>query len=460
MKKSVLLVLALILSEFATAQQNQLELFQSNLYFKASYSNEVTDFQSLMIRESIQDTLIGDQNFKKYSFISFIDWDKEKSFDYYYESFDGEGYKKLDRNHQVIHSFQFKEGKQNGILFGQKTDLEMEYVDTRTSYPRDSLIPTPKTPQKYYSAGKSENHLIISPYFQTNLMEYENEIYTKLLVDDMYWTVSKNLDNGLTVSNAFNNQVGDEIQLVYRRKWYDEDTDEANYETKQFKNFKIIGIQKEADSTRIQLKINGFNFLSSIVEQEQDWEITLGDNAYHLDYMKIPVQTYGQELRIEDKVLKLQTVVEETIGSTKFPLVKSIYSGEYYQPTLVPFFPMVFYAVGNVEGYISFVKLHGVEYGEKLESSFTTDETSLWAVKTLDQNWIEVRFFVAQDSEIEIEIGQNNEMKSVFKKQLKVGEYTEKLKVNSSSPDAYFQLNFSYKSEEAQGMISTGFYTP
>src|SRR5690606_38891302 len=220
-----------------------------------------------------------------------------------------------------------------------------------------------------------ENHFIIRTDLQVKELEIQDNLYTKQLLGDVFLRISENIKNNLTVNNQYRNNVGDEIQLIYRRKWYNEENGTAEYENKQFKNIKITA-DKSIDNLRlITIEESGYSFLSGVEEQPKEWEVFVTDSSYVFQGFEIPIKDYKTDLKIEDNMLFLQSISEIEIGNKKFPLINQYYSEGYYQPTILAFFPMVYYDVGNVEGYISYVKLSNIEYGEKFERTYPKDKT-------------------------------------------------------------------------------------
>src|SRR5690606_1723893 len=119
-------------------------------------------------------------------------------------------------------------------------------------------------------------------------------------------------------------------------------------------------------------------------------------------------------------------------------------------------FPMVYYEVGNVEGYISYLKLNGSEYGKKTDRTYPKDKTGIWSLKQISENSIEVHFFVVEDSEIQIEFGQEENSKTLFKKKLKQGEHKKIIKTEKLKSNEYYGINFIYQSKNSSGNQTNG----
>jgi len=122
------------------------------------------------------------------------------------------------------------------------------------------LIATNKTPRKYYSTDNSEIYAIIIPELKTLAVSSNGQFYTKQLYGDNYNDISEGIKNNYKTSNQFDIQPGDEIQLFYRKKWYNDSTNFTEYEDKQFKNIKYIGntiIDGENNIVIRNLKLRG-----------------------------------------------------------------------------------------------------------------------------------------------------------------------------------------------------------
>jgi len=453
--------LTLILTTFSLStfgQTNWNEIAKSNLFFTATYVDEINTNKSIVLREFEKDTIIENKSFQKYKTLEFENFDKAKVQSSYYESFDKHSYIKLDEKLKPIHSVQTNKDEQEGIIFGNRKNLKLEYVDTRRSFPRDSLIPDEQTPKKFFEIENPKNYFIIRTDLQVKELEIQDTLYTKHLLGDIFLKISENINSNRSVNNQHKNVIGDEIQLIYRRKWYNEETGNAEYENKQFKNFKIVSNEIFDNQKVITLEENGYSFLSGVEEQLKEWKITVTDSAYVFDGFEIPIKNYKTDLKIEDNTIFLQSISEIEIENTKFSLINQYYSEGYYNPTILSFFPMLYYEVGNVEGYISYAKLNGIEYGKKSERTYLKDNTRIWSLKQVSVNSIEVHFFVVEDSEIEIEFGQEENTKTVFKNKLKKGEYKEVIKTDELKPNEYYGINFMYQSENSSGNQTNGLY--
>jgi hypothetical protein len=256
--------------------------------------------------------------------------------------------------------------------------------------------------------------------------------------------------------------IGDEIQLFYRRRWYNDTTGNVEFQNKQFKNFKYIK-DSISDGNKVMLFLtNGYNYLSGNEEQERALKCIVKDTAYYLENYPIPIQDFKTEMKIlEDNSIFLQTVSDKKIGETNFPIVTQYNSKSPYRNYVLPFFPFSYVEAGNIEGFISYAKLNGKEYGTKSERTYITDKTNIRSIKELSENEIEIAFYVFENSKIEIQLSydDNENVKSIFKEELTKGEYKYKLKTNKLNAKSSYNVNFNYETKDSSGSISNGFET-
>lgn len=443
-------------------QENRMELVNSNIFINAIYKNKINTNKSISVREQLKDTIINKLKFKKYKMITFTDFEKQKSVSYYFESFDHENYIKLDNKLNTIHAVSYNKFEQIGMLFNNKETIKLEYVDTRNSYPRDSLIPNNRTPKKFYSTKNHGINFILSTDLKVNQVEIEDTIYTKQLLGENVLTISNNFQKNRQISNKVNLLIGDEIQLFYRRRWYNDTTGNVEFENKQFKNLKYIKDSISNGNKVMVFKTNGYNYLSGNEEQERVLNCFVQDTAYVLENYPIPIQNFKTELKIlEDNSIFLQAVSDKKIGETPFPIITQYYSNSPYRNFILPFFPFSYVEVGNIEGYISYLKLNGKEYGVKSERTYITDKTNIRSIKELSEYEIEIVFYVFEKAKIEIQLSDeaNENVKSIFNEELPKGEYKYVLKTEKLKSKSYYNVYFNYGTKDSSGSISNGFET-
>ena len=460
MKYIITFLLFLSFTNLTFGQNNRIELGNSNIFYTASYKDKVNKNKSISIREIQKDTVINYLKFKKYKLSTFENIEKSKKETFYYETFEDENYIKLDDKLNIIHSVNYKQNEQSGIIFNKKEKIKLEYVDTRNSIPRDSLKQNEKTPKKFYSVENPKINFVLSTDLKINQLEIKDTIYTKQFIADNVLTISNNFQNSKKVSNKVNLNIGDEIQLFYRRKWYNDTTGNAEFENKQFKNFKYIKDSISEGNKVMVFLTNGYNYLSGNEEQEKFLNCIVKDNSYYLENYPIPIENFKTEMKIlEDNSIFLQTVSDKKIGETNFQIITQFNSSSQYRNYVLPYFPFSFVEAGNIEGFISYLKLNGIEYGAKSVRNFKTDETNIRTIKQISENEVEIAFFLIEKSKIEIQISESDNSKPVFKKELSKGEYKYRIKTEKLKTKIYYNVNLNYETKNGSGNMSNGFET-
>jgi len=141
----------IVIACFAKGQSSRSELTHSKIYYRATYIESVNKFIGLQTRTDLKDTLIDNIIFQKFLSEDFTDYSQKTEKSIYYETYEEDIYTLLDRNLNLITQVNYKANKeQKATLFGIPTDVDMEFLDTRDSFPEDSLVPTEKTPRKYF----------------------------------------------------------------------------------------------------------------------------------------------------------------------------------------------------------------------------------------------------------------------------------------------------------------------
>lgn len=457
MKRILFYILILIFAKL-NAQNNRIELSDCNIFVSATYKNEENINKSILLKDFIKDTIITGTIYKKYKISDFEDLSKKHSENIIYESFENEKYIKLDKNLKEIHNIKYQINKQNAIFFGKNESIKLEYVDTRNSFPKDSLIPNEKTLKKFLSIKTPQNYFVILTDFKSNELEMNNDLYTKQLFGENVYKIAKNYKTGKIINNKFQNNVGDEIQIFYRRKWYNDKTGIAEYENKQFKNFKYLKDTLINNQNAIIIESDGYNYLSGREEQKAQFTIIKTDSSFAMQGMEIPIKNYGTEMKIlPDNSILLQSVIENKIDGVDFPMITQFNSNSYYTTNILPYFPMEFLEVGNVEGLISYVKINGKEYGQKKERDFKKDVTSIWSINQNAENELKIKVFVKEKSKIIIELGKDESLKTVFNETLDLGEHEIVLKTEKLIPNKYYNLNLNYELKNGSGSIGSGF---
>lgn len=458
-----ILLTFLFLTQFSFGQTSRKEMAESKIFVRATYFDQKNEIIGLEVRTDLKDTLIDKRNFLKFKTEDFTDYSNIEKTEIYFESFDGGNYKLLNQNLKVVHNIDFnKTQEQTATLFGEQVKTSLEYIDTRRSYPRDSLIATKKTPRKYYKTDNSDIYAVIIPDLTTLAVSSNGQFYTKQLFGDNYNDISESIKNDFKTSNRFDIQPGDEIQLFYRRKWYNDTTGLAEYEDKQFKNFKYIGDTIVDGNKSFKMEIEGYNYLSGSKDGPKEFLMQVSDSGYYYGNQFIPFKEYSTELKLIEqngqKGFSLQGVSKDTInGFTYEKIVQA--TPDPYRYFILPFFPMPFVEFGNVQGIITYSKIKGIEKGTKRERTYITDENNIKNIYSISDKKVEIEIYFLDKLDIEIEIKdyENDELIGSLKTKSKKGINSFIVKTENLEKGKSYSVQINYKGDSNSGSFSNGF---
>ena len=458
--KHTLTILTILFSYFAFGQNNRSELANSKIYVRATYFDKKNEYIGLQTRTDLADTIIDNLKYRKFQTSDFTDFSDKRETKTFYETFTNDIYCLLDNCKKVVHKINYQiDIEQTGTIFGKQTNILLEFIDTRNSYPRDSLVATRKTPRKYYQKDNSEINLVIIPDLQSLVVSSNGQFYTKQLMGDNYNDITNGLKNNFTASTKFDIQKGDEIQLFYRRKWYDDTTNVAEYQDKQFKNFKYLTDTIVNNTKALKFEVEGYNYLSGSYDSPQELLVTVTDSGYYVGYQFVPFQDYKTELKIieteKGKDLFLQGVTFDTINGNTYPIIVQAKS-DPYRYYILPFFPMPFIEFGNVQGIITYTKIKGIEKGKKLERTYITNENNIRDIISKSKNEVEVTIYFLDKTEVEIEI-QDFETDKVIasaKSKAKKGLNTFVIRSDNFEKGKQYRVQINYKGKGNSGSFS------
>jgi hypothetical protein len=459
------LTIFLILLASLTFGQTRNELANSKLYFRATYFDKKNEFIGLQTRTDIADTIIDNVKYRKLQTSDFTDYSDKRETQTFYETFANDVYCLLDSSKKIVHKINYKtNNEQTAIIFGRQTQILLEFIDTRNSFPIDSLIPTEKTPRKYYHKDNSEIYLLIIPDLQSLVISSNGKFYTKQLMGDNYNDITKGFQNNFTASTKFEIQKGDEVQLFYRRKWYNDTTNLAEYEDKQFKNFKYVGDTVVNDTKALKFEVEGYNYLSGSYDSPQELLVSVTDSGYYVGYQFVPFQDYKTELKIVEaengKDFFLQGVTFDTInGNTYQKIVQA--KSDPYRYFILPFFPMPFIEFGNVQGIITYTKIKGIEKGKKREREYITDKNNIRNIISKSKKEIEVTIYFIEEAEVEIEIQdyETNVVLGTLKEKAKIGLNSFIVRSDNFNKDKQYSVQINYKNKDNSGSFSNSVTT-
>ena len=461
--KTITLLILLLLAQITFGQESRKEMAKSKIYVRATYFDQKNEIIGLQVRTDLLDTIIEKRQFHKFKTEDFVDYSEIEKTETYYESFLNGNYKLLDKNLKTVHNIDYTAtSEQTATLFGNEVKTSLEFIDTRRSYPRDSLIANEKTPRKYFKTDNSAIYALIIPDLKTVAVSSNGQFYTKQLFGDNYNDISEGIKNKFQVNNRFDIQVGDEIQLFYRRKWYNDSTGIAEYQDKQFKNIKYVGDTIINGNKSLKLRVEGYNYLSGSKDSPEEFLIQVSDSGYYFGNQFIPFKDYKTELKIIEhngqKGFSLQGVSKDTInGFTYQKIVQA--TPDPYRYFILPFFPMPFIAFGNVQGIITYSKIKGIEKGTKRERTYITDENNIRDIYSVSDKKIVLETYFLDKFDIEIRI-KNYEIDKVMgflKSKSKKGINTFIIKTAKLEKGTYYGIEISYKDKNNSGGLSDGF---
>jgi len=462
MRITILLTL-LLLTQITFGQESREEIAESKIYIRATYFDQKNEIIGLQVRTDLLDTIIDNREFHKFKTEDFVDYSEIEKTETYYESFLNGNYKLLDKNLEIVHNIDYTaKNEQTATLFGKEVKTSLEFIDTRRSYPRDSLIANDKTPRKYFKSDNSEIYVLIIPDLRTLAVSSNGQFYTKQLFGDNYNDISEGIKNNFQANNRFDIQPGDEIQLFYRRKWYNDSTGIAEYQDKQFKNIKYVGDTIIDGNKSLKLQIEGYNYLSGSKDGPEEFLMQVSDSGYYYGNQFIPFKDYKTELKIIEqngqKSFFLQGVSKDTINGFAYQKIVQA-TPDPYRYFILPFFPMPFVEFGNVQGIITYSKIKGIEKGTKRERTYITDKNNIRDIYSVSDKKVELEIYLLARLDIEIEIKDYETDKVIgsLKSKSKKGINTFIIKTDKLEKGKSYGVQINYKGENNSGSFSNGF---
>lgn len=257
-------------------------------------------------------------------------------------------------------------------------------------------------------------------------------------------------------------KIGDEVQVFYRRKWYNDTTNVAEYEDKQFKNIKYIGDTTVEGKKALKFTIEGYNYLSGSKDEPEEFVTVLTDSGYYYGGSQfVPFKNYENDLRlVEDTAgnnFFLQGVDFDSIGNSIYPKIVQVYSNSPYRYFILPFFPMLIIEFGNVQGIITYTKIQGKETGAKRQRIYITDRTNIREIKCLSENKVSFEIYFKEPCEVMITIGDNENKKGEFKPKAAAGLQTFIVKTSKLTKGENYQVQINHKEKNSSGSFSNNF---
>jgi hypothetical protein len=234
MTKKLTLFLVTFFSLTAFGQGSWFDLKKSVLYMNYTNNDSGTVYNYILTKQVLGDTNIQGKTFQKIRWTKFKDIDGVKTNYIEYEYLKNKELIRLDHNLQAIHNLKLIANlDQDGTVFGKTGKIKSEYIDLRRSYPRDSFVADDKTPIKFFIDDNCKYSLTYRP--ELNVMELEENCKsaTKYCLGEVFKELTQGLQNTTPINSQFELTKGDEVQLHYRRRGYNDTTRLAEFEKKQ-----------------------------------------------------------------------------------------------------------------------------------------------------------------------------------------------------------------------------------
>jgi hypothetical protein len=483
MTKKLTLFLVTFFSLTAFGQGSWFDLKKSVLYMNYTNNDSGTVYNYILTKQVLGDTNIQGKTFQKIRWTKFKDIDGVKTNYIEYEYLKNKELIRLDHNLQAIHNLKLIANlDQEGTVFGKTGKIKSEYIDLRRSYPRDSFVADDKTPIKFFIDDNCKYLLTYRP--ELNVMELEENCKsaTKYCLGEVFKELTQGLQNTTPINSQFELTKGDEVQLHYRRRGYNDTTRLAEFEKKQIISMVYSGDTIIDNRKNLMITYNDYNFLSGRTKEPQIVFVTMEDSGFYMngrqfirtknfkpvfkidslkmDESKIQKE-YIEEYRKEakKKFLSFSAYVYDTLGGVAFPRVIYQQTNSPYTNYVLTYFPVMFNIFPGIDGVITYVKKDGKEYGEKLIPTVKTDETNIRKITCLSKNEVQMDIYFVQTCSISVLLyGNDDERKPIHKQEISatglqsINVKTPKLKKNES-----YQIQFEYYQDNKTGVLTTGF---
>ncbi|MCB0397453.1 MAG: hypothetical protein KDD36_12400 [Flavobacteriales bacterium] len=436
-----------------------------------------------MTKQVLNDTTIQGKTFQKIRWTKFKDIDGAKTNYYEYEHLADKELILLDQNFQTIHNLKLiAKLDQQGIIFGKQGKIKSEYIDLRRSYPRDSLVPDDRTPIKFFIDDNCKYALTYRP--ELNVIELADNCKssTKYCLGEVFKDLTKGLENTTPINSNFELTKGDEVQLHYRRRFYNDTTRLAEFEKKQIITMVYDGDTIIDKQKQLMITYNDYNFLSGRTKEPQTVFVTMTDSGFYMngqqfiptknfkpvfkidslkmDESKIPKE-YLDEYRKEakKKFITFSAYVYDTLGGVAFPRVVFQQSNSPYTNYVLPYFPVMYNIFPGIDGVITYIKKGNKQYGTKLEPEVKTDETNIRKIKCLSKKEVQLDIYFTETCDVTVLIYDKNEKtKPIHKTQITTtGLQTITVKTPKLKRGEYYQIQVEYKKDNNTGVLTTGF---
>lgn len=483
MTKTLALFIMTFFSLTAFGQRSWFDLKKSVLYVNYTVNDSVTVCNSILTKQVLGDTTIQGKLFEKLLWTKFKDIDGAKTNYVEYEYNTNKELIRLDHNLQTIHNLKLIPNlEQLGTVFGKTGKIKSEYIDLHRSYPRDSFVADEKTPIKFFIDDNCKYSLTYRP--ELNVMELEENCMsaTKYCLGEVFIELTQGLKNITPINSQFEMTKGDEVQLHYRRRGYNETTRLVEFEKKQIISMIYSGDTIINNRKNLMITYNDYNFLSGRTKEPQIVFVTMEDSGFYMngrqfirtknfkpvfkidslkmDESKIQKE-YIEEYRkeVKKKFISFSAYVYDTLGGVAFPRVIYHQTNSPYTNYVLPYFPIMFYIFPGIDGVITYIKKDGKEYGEKLKPTVKTDETNIRKITCLSKKEVQLDIYFAQTSSMAVLLyGKDDKTKPIHKQKItatglqSIIVKTPKLKKNVS-----YQIQVEYSWDNNTNILTTEF---
>lgn len=442
-----------------------------------------TVYNYILTKQILGDTIIKGKAFQKIQSTKFKDIDGTKTIYFEYEHNANKELIRLDQHLQTIHNLKLIANlDQQGTIFGKTGKIKSEYIDLRRSYPRDSLIADDKTPIKFLIDDNCKYTLTYRPELNVVELEENCKSTTKYCLGEVFKELTQGLKNTTPINSKFELTKGDEVQLHYRRRNYNDTTRLAEFEKKQIISMVYSGDTIIDKQKQLMITYNDYNFLSGRTKEPQIVFVTMADSGLYMngqqfiptknfkpvfkidslkmDEIKIPkeyLEEYQKEAK--KKFLSFSAYVYDTLGGVAFPRVIYQQTNSPYTNYVLPYFPVMFNIFPGIDGIITYIKKDGKEFGEKLQPTVKTDKTNIRKITCLSKNQVQLDIYFADICNIAVLIyGKDDKTKPIHKQEITTTGLqtiivkTPKLKKNES-----YQIQVEYYRDNNTGVLTTAF---
>jgi hypothetical protein len=464
-------------------QERWFDLKKSVLYMNYTEEESETIYNYILTKQVLGDTTIQGKTFHKIEWTQFKDFEGEKIKYIEYEYFANKELIRLDQNLQTIHNLKLIPNlEQQGIIFGKIGKIKSEYIDLRRSYPRDSLIADDRTPIKFFIDYNCLYSLTFRP--ELNVMELEENCMsaTKYCLGEVFNELTNGLKNTTPINSKFELTKGDEVQLHYRRRKYNDTTGLAEYEKKQIISMVYSGDTIIDKQNQLMITYFDYNFLSGRTKEPQIVFVTMVDSGLYmndqkfiptknfkpvfkidslkLDESKIPKE-YLEEYRKEakKKFLSFSAYVYDTLGGVAFPRVIYQQTNSPYTNYVLPYFPFTFNVFPGIDGVITYIKKDGKEYGEKLNPIVKTDQTHIRKITCLSKKEVQLDIYFVDTCNISVFLyNKSNKTNPIHKQEVTAtGFQTIIIKTSKLKKNDLYKIQVEYYRDNNSGILTTSF---